>query len=125
MKMTEIIYKVAPAQDWQEARDAGVYQGSADDLRDGYIHFSTAAQVPATLAKHYAGREGLVLIAVEARALGDKLVWEPSRGGDLFPHLYAPLPVDAALWYTPLMLQADGTHELPGALPDQLPGEAS
>jgi len=123
--MIEIIYKVAPAQDWQAARDAGVYQGSADDLRDGYIHFSTAAQVPTTLAKHYAGREGLVLIAVETRALGENLLWEPSRGGDLFPHLYAPLPVDAALWYTPLMLQADGTHELPGALPDQLPGEAS
>jgi len=123
--MIEIIYKVAPAQDWQAARDAGVYQGSADDLRDGYIHFSTAAQVPATLAKHHAGHDGLVLIAVESRALGENLLWEPSRGGDLFPHLYAPLPVDAALWYTPLALKVDGTHELPGALPDQLPGEAS
>jgi len=123
--MIEIIYKVARADEWQAAREAGVYQGSADDGRDGYIHFSTPAQLPATLARHYAGREGLLLIAVEVRALGENLAWEPSRGGDLFPHLYAPLPVDAALWYTPLALKADGTHELPAALPDQLPGEAS
>lgn len=123
--MIEIIYKVARADEWQAAREAGVYQGSADDARDGYIHFSTAAQLPATLARHYAGREGLLLIAVEVGALGDKLVWEASRGGDLFPHLYAPLPVDAALWYTPLTLKADGTHDLPAVLPEECPGAAS
>ncbi len=123
--MSEIIYKVAPAQDWQAARTAGAYHGSADDLRDGYIHFSTAAQLPATLAKHYAGREGLVLIAVDAGALGENLLWEPARQGELFPHLYAPLPVDAALWYTPLALKADGTHDLPAALPGRSPGDVS
>ncbi len=123
--MTTIIYKVAPSEDWQAARAAGHYRGSADDLRDGFIHFSTAAQLPGTLAKHFAGREGIVLIAVDAPALGNKLVWEPSRGGDLFPHLYAPLSSEAALWYTPLTLKPDGTHDLPAALPDEAPGEAS
>jgi len=123
--MTAIIYKVAPADDWRAAREAGAYHGSADDARDGFIHFSTAAQLPGTLAKHFSGRAGLVLIAVDARALGGKLAWEPSRGGNLFPHLYAPLPVEAALWYTPLALKPDGTHDLPAALADEAPGEAS
>ncbi len=123
--MTAIIYKVAPSQDWQAARAAGVYHGSPDDERDGFIHFSTSAQLPGTLAKHFAGQGGLVLIAVDAGALGDKLAWEPSRGGDLFPHLYGALQTDAVLWYTPLALNPDGTHDLPATLPDGAPGEAS
>lgn len=123
--MTGIIYKVASSEDWQAAREAGVYHGSAADARDGFIHFSTAAQLPGTLAKHFAGREGLVLIAVDVAALGNRLAWEPSRGGDLFPHLYGPLPADAALWYTPLALKPDGMHDLPVTLPDEAPGEVS
>jgi len=123
--MSTIIYKVAASVEWQAARAAGIYRGSADDLRDGYIHFSTAAQLPGTLAKHFAGRAGLVLIAVDAPALGDALLWEPSRGGDLFPHLYDPLAVEAALWHTPIALKPDGAHDLPAALPDELPGAAS
>jgi uncharacterized protein (DUF952 family) len=114
--MSEVIYKVMEADAWRDADAAGAYHGSADDARDGFIHFSTADQLPGTLAKHFSGRDGLLLVAVDAAALGDNLVWEPSRRGDLFPHLYAPLPAEAALWTTPLPLNNDGEHELPADL---------
>jgi len=123
--MNRVIYKIADADEWRAARVAGIYYGSADDKRDGYIHFSTATQLPGTLAKHFAGREGLVLIAVDAGRIGDKLSWEPARDGELFPHLYHPLPTDAAVWFTPLTLKADRTHDVPADLPSALPGEAS
>jgi uncharacterized protein (DUF952 family) len=106
------IYKVCAAAEWAAAETAGRYEGSADDRRDGFIHFSTAAQLSGTLARHFAGRDDLVLIAVDAEALGDALKWEPSRGGDLFPHLYAALPVAAALWARPLPRDAAGRHIL-------------
>lgn len=106
------IYKVCVAAEWAAAEPAGRYGGSADDRRDGFIHFSTAAQLPGTLARHFAGRDDLVLIAVEADALGDALKWEPSRGGDLFPHLYSALPVTAAIWTRPLPRDAAGRHVL-------------
>jgi uncharacterized protein (DUF952 family) len=115
--MSEVIYKVMEAEAWRDAEAAGAYHGSADDTRDGFIHFSTADQLPGTLAKHFAGQDGLVLVAVDAAALGEKFVWEPSRRGDLFPHLYAPLPAEAALWTAPLPLNNDGEHELPAELP--------
>lgn len=108
-----IIYKICPASAWREAERAGVYRGSPDDARDGFIHFSTAAQLPGTLAKHYAGQSGLFLIAVNADALGAELKWEPSRGGDLFPHLYGELDPAAAETVTTLVLKADGRHLLP------------
>jgi len=108
-----LIYKICPAAQWRAAEAAGCFKGSAVDLADGYIHFSTAAQVHETAAKHFRGLADLVLIAVETEGLGAALKWEPSRGGDLFPHLYADLPADAALWCRPLLLQADGTHVLP------------
>jgi len=107
------IYKICPAPVWREAERAGVYRGSPDDARDGFIHFSTAAQLPGTLAKHYAGQSGLFLIAVNADALGAELKWEPSRGGDLFPHLYGELDPAAAETVTTLVLKADGRHLLP------------
>ena len=107
------IYKICPAPAWREAERAGVYRGSPDDARDGFIHFSTAAQLPGTLAKHYAGQSGLFLIAVNADALGAELKWEPSRGGDLFPHLYGELDPAAAETVTTLVLKADGRHLLP------------
>ncbi|CAM5483762.1 hypothetical protein AFEL58S_03339 [Afipia felis] len=107
------IYKICPAPVWREAERAGVYRGSPDDARDGFIHFSTAAQLPGTLAKHYAGQSGLFLIAVNADALGAELKWEPSRGGDLFPHLYGALDPAAAETVTTLVLKADGRHLLP------------
>lgn len=107
------IYKVCGAAEWAAAEASGHYEGSADDRRDGFIHFSAASQLAATLARHFAGRDDLVLIAVEAEALGEALKWEPSRGGDLFPHLYAALPVAAALWTKPLPRDASGRHVIP------------
>jgi uncharacterized protein (DUF952 family) len=104
------IYKVCGAAEWAAAEAAGVYEGSADDRRDGFIHFSTMEQLARTLARHFAGRDDLVLVAVEAETLGDALKWEPSRGRDLFPHLYGALPVAAALWARPLPLDANGRH---------------
>jgi uncharacterized protein (DUF952 family) len=107
------IYKVCAAGEWAAAEAAGAYEGSVDDARDGFIHFSTGSQLAATLAKHFAGRADLVLVAVEAGTLGDALKWEPSRGGALFPHLYAALPASAALWTKPLPLDGDGGHVIP------------
>jgi uncharacterized protein (DUF952 family) len=107
------IYKICPAPAWREAERAGVYRGSPDDVRDGFIHFSTASQVPGTLAKHFAGQTDLFLIAVRADALGTALRWEPSRGGDLFPHLYGDLDPAAADNIAMLVLGADGLHRLP------------
>lgn len=97
-----VIYKLLPSREWETAESAGVFAGSEVDLRDGYIHFSTAEQVRETARRHFAGRTGLTLLAVDTRRLGDALRWEPSRGGDLFPHLYADLPVDAVTWVAEL-----------------------
>ena len=97
-----MIYKICEQALWRQAQKDGLLRGSAADVRDGFIHFSTAEQLAATAAKHFAGESDLVLLAVEAEALGAALKWEPSRGGDLFPHLYAPLPVAAVRWARPL-----------------------
>jgi uncharacterized protein (DUF952 family) len=107
------VFKICGEDEWQAAKEAGIYHGSAHDQRDGFIHFSTAAQLPGTLAKHYAGRDALLLIAFDAETLGPGLKWEPARGGDLFPHLYAPLDTAKALWIKPLPLGGDGIHILP------------
>jgi uncharacterized protein (DUF952 family) len=108
-----LIFKICEASEWNAATGAGAYAGSAHDQRDGFIHFSTAAQLPGTLARHYAGRDNLVLVAFDADALGPLLQWEQARDGDLFPHLYAELPTAAALWTRPLPLGADGAHIVP------------
>ena len=108
-----IIYKICTAAEWRHAERAGIYRGSAVDHRDGFIHFSTAAQAEETAAKHFAGQRDLVLISVNADALGDKLKWEPSRGGALFPHLYGELPLKAVRRLDPLPLGADGRHRFP------------
>jgi uncharacterized protein (DUF952 family) len=108
-----IIYKICPASAWREAEGEGVYRGSADDQRDGFIHFSTAAQVPVTLARHFAGQSGLLLVAVDAERLGEALRYEPSRGGDLFPHLYGDLDTGAALAVQDIRIRADGSSDLP------------
>jgi uncharacterized protein (DUF952 family) len=108
-----VIYKICPRALWQEAVVTGVFQGSPVDLADGYIHFSTAAQAPETCAKYFAGQTDLVLVAFDADALGPSLKYEPSRGGQLFPHLYAPLPARSALWVRSLPLGADGRHIFP------------
>ena len=90
-----IAYKIIDAAEWREAVAQGAYTGSDVDLADGYIHLSTAAQLDETARKHYAGRENLMLLTVDLTALEDAIVWEPSRGGALFPHIYGDLPVKA------------------------------
>ena len=113
-----MIFKICKAAEWVEAERSGVFRGSAIDLSDGYIHFSTAAQVAETAARHFADQADLVLVAVEATTLGEKLKWEPSRGGALFPHLYAALPARAAVWVKPLPLDAEGRHMFPPEMSD-------
>jgi uncharacterized protein (DUF952 family) len=105
-----IVYKIIAADEWIEAVAAGVFAGAAIDRADGFIHFSTAEQAPETAAKWFAGREDLTLAAVDAETLGADLRWESSRGGALFPHLYAALPMSAVLWSRPLKLGSDGRH---------------
>jgi len=108
-----IIYKICSRPLWKAAEAAKVFEGAPIDLQDGYIHFSTAAQARETAEKHFAGQDDLVLVAVEAERLGDALRYEPSRGGDLFPHLYGSLPLSAVLWVKPLPLAEDGRHVFP------------
>ena len=108
-----IIYKIVPATLWQDALNSGEFKGAAVDLSDGFIHFSTADQAGETAARHFAGQDGLLLVAVDGAMLGDRLVYEPSRGGALFPHLYGPLSLDAVLWQNPLPLGANGMHQFP------------
>lgn len=108
-----LIYHVCERAAWEAVQSAGRYLGSAQDRRDGFIHFSTVAQVEASAAKHHAGRAALVLLAVDPGALGDALRWEPSRGGDLFPHLYGPLPLAAVRWAEELAVGPDGRHLFP------------
>jgi uncharacterized protein (DUF952 family) len=111
--MATIIYKICPASQWREAERAGVFLGVEIDLQDGFIHFSAADQVAETAAKHFAGAPDLVLVAVDADALGPTLKWEKSRGGALFPHLYQTLPLAAVLWARKLPLDQSGRHVLP------------
>jgi uncharacterized protein (DUF952 family) len=111
--MAKPVYKIVSASAFAEAKRAGQLLGSSDDLRDGFIHLSAAEQLAGTLAKHFAGQDDLVLLAVNAERLGVDLKWEPSRDGELFPHLYAPLDLAAVLWSKRLTLGQDGSHILP------------
>jgi uncharacterized protein (DUF952 family) len=106
------IYKILTRAEWDDAERAGRYQGSALDLKDGFIHFSTAAQAVETARRHFAGQTGLVLVRLDANRLGAALKWEPSRGGDLFPHLYAPLDVALAEAVTPIVDGAPAAEDL-------------
>jgi uncharacterized protein (DUF952 family) len=111
--MIGTIYKVMSRAALAEAKANGCFEGSADDRRDGFIHFSSADQLEATLVKHFAGQNDLVVVAVDSESLGERLHWEPSRGGALFPHLYGPLELEALVWDEALELGADGRHRLP------------
>jgi uncharacterized protein (DUF952 family) len=111
------IYKICPASAWREAERQGVYRGSADDQRDGFIHFSAASQVAVTARKHFAGQTGLFLIAVDADALGERLRWEPSRQNELFPHLYGELDLGAVTDVLLLPTRSDGSHDIPELAP--------
>lgn len=94
--------------EWDQLRRDGRTLGAPVDIKDGYVHLSTAAQVTETAAKHFAGESDLVLLALESERLGDALRWEPSRGGALFPHLYRPLLLADVLWDKSLPLGAAG-----------------
>ncbi len=111
--MSEIVYKICPRDAWEQAIRAGKYAGAPIDAQDGFIHLSTAHQVAETAAKHFAGEGDLVLVSVDAHQLGDALKWEPSRGGDVFPHLYGTLHPEAVRSVEPLPLGRDGVHVFP------------
>ena len=111
------IYKICPQALWRAAESAGRFDGAPVDLADGYIHFSTAAQVRETAARHFAGQPDLLLVFVDAARLGEALRYEPSRGGDLFPHLYGPLDLSAVTRVEPLPLGPDGSHLFPALEP--------
>lgn len=115
--MSAFIYKITPEAPWREAERAGRFDGAPVDLRDGFIHFSTAEQVRETAARHFAGAEGLLLVSVDPAAFGTALRYEPSRGGAFFPHLYAPLPMSAVRRVEPLPLGPDGSHVFPVDVP--------
>jgi uncharacterized protein (DUF952 family) len=115
---TSLIYKIVSEHEWVAAEAEGRFIGSAVDIDDGFIHFSTAEQAPETAERHFAGRKGLLLVAVEAEALGEALRWEPSRGGALFPHLYDVLSVAAVARVDPLPLDDSGAHVFPSHVAD-------
>jgi uncharacterized protein (DUF952 family) len=105
-----IVYKIVPAPQWCESEREGTFHGSPVDARDGFIHLSSAEQISGTAARHFVGAVDLLLLAVRTASLDIR--WEPSRGGDLFPHLYGALPMASVVWVRPLPL-IDGVHVLP------------
>ena len=110
--MQRTIYKISPRALWREAERLGEFRGAPVDLADGFVHFSTAAQVVETAARHFAGQDDLVLAAIDAQALGEALRWEPSRGGELFPHLYGRLAAAQVLGVADAPLGPDGVPQL-------------
>ena len=108
-----MIYHMCRVEEWDAAVAAGSYPGSSQDQADGFIHFSTAEQIVESARRHRAGQSGLLLVAVEATTLGDRLKWEPSRNGDLFPHLYGPLAPTESASVQPLPLGPKGLHVFP------------
>jgi len=115
---TELIYKIVTAAQWAEAEKVGEFAGAPIDLEDGYIHFSTAAQVVETVEKHFNGQLDLLIVSVDASRFGDEFKWEPSRGGDLFPHLYENLPLDAVVSVDDLPMGKGGKHMFPAPFTD-------
>ncbi|MEX0286410.1 MAG: DUF952 domain-containing protein [Paracoccaceae bacterium] len=107
-----LIYKILRADEWRDLQSQGETPGAPIDVTDGFVHFSTATQAAETAAKHFAGEADLILLALEADALGDALKWEVSRGDALFPHLYAPLRLSDVVWHEPLPF-VDGAHQFP------------
>lgn len=111
--MNDPIFHMCRAEEWQTAQETGQYPGSSQDQADGFIHFSTADQIVESAAKHRTGQSGLLLLTVTPETLGDILKWEEARGGALFPHLYGPLPTEAATRVDDLPLGDDGLHVFP------------
>jgi uncharacterized protein (DUF952 family) len=112
-----LVYKIVPAALWRAAEALAEFDGAPIDQADGFIHFSTAAQLRETAAKHFPGQRDLLLVTVEAERLGNALRFEPSRGDDLFPHLYGPLQLADVMRVDALPLRADGTHDFNGLVP--------
>lgn len=110
-----VAYKVLTAAEMAMLEDQGSFAGSSADLADGFVHLSTAAQLPGTIERHYAGQSDLHLVAVDVDAVEESVRWEAARDGALFPHLYAPLTLDAVVAYSPLAYEADGSVRLPVA----------
>ncbi len=108
-----LVYKILTQSQWHDALAVGSFAGSPDDMRDGFIHLSTGSQLSETARRYFSNQPNLVLLAFEQRGLGDALRWEPSRGGALFPHLYAPLPIANALWVRPITLDDGGVPLIP------------
>ncbi|EGD58592.1 hypothetical protein Y88_0649 [Novosphingobium nitrogenifigens DSM 19370] len=113
MSLPQIAWKVLTGPQWTAWQENGIFLGAPVDLADGYIHMSAAEQVTETVEKHFAGQEGLVVVRVDLGALGEAIRWEPSRGGALFPHAYAPMPIGVAIAHAPLSRDADGKVVLP------------
>lgn len=117
--MTELFaYKILTRDQWDRFRAEGVFHGAPVDLADGYIHLSTRAQTAETVARHFAGQDDLVLAMVDLSALGGSVKWEVSRGGALFPHVYAPLPLSAVTTQARLRLNEEGRHVFPAGFAD-------
>ncbi|HEX4295397.1 MAG TPA: DUF952 domain-containing protein [Rhizomicrobium sp.] len=114
--MHALIFKICPNAEWKAAEAAGIHRGSDKDREDGFLHFSTAEQLMGTLARHYADANDLVLVAVDATALGSALKYEPSRDGQMFPHLYGDLPPAAVRWVRPIARGRQGSFVLPARL---------
>jgi len=114
--MKSLIYHICEEKEWKNAKIYGEYLGSSQDHEDGFIHFSTAEQIIASAAKHRAGQTGLLLLTVKSKPIAAKVKWEKSRAGDLFPHLYGALPIDAVLKTNNLEIGADGKHIFPKEL---------
>lgn len=116
MPIEPLVFKIVPEADWLAARTRGEYAGSADDIRDGFIHLSSLSQIAGTLGRHFATAPDLLLVAFNGEQLGAPLRYEKSRGGALFPHYYAPLPTGLALWTAAIRLKSDGSvdcdHEI-------------
>lgn len=116
--LPEFVYKIAGFEEWDAAVEKGTYDGAPVDLADGFIHFSTADQVRETAARHFAGRDDLLLIKVATEPMARHYKMEPSRGGALFPHLFAKLPVSSAVEWQELPLGKDGVHVFPDDIPE-------
>lgn len=112
---TGLAYKIIAAEEWAGLVESGAYGGSAVDLADGYIHLSTQSQFAETAGKHYRGRDGLMSLTVDLAVVGETVVWEPSRGGQLFPHIYGPLPVAAVTARSLFHVDAEGAIHDEGA----------
>ena len=111
----EFIFKIIDKEEWKKAKQTGAYNGSDNDKKDGYIHFSEEDQVSETLKKHFPNKENLILLRVNAFKL-EHLLWEQASNGDMYPHLYAPLNINSVVGEYELSLKDDGTHELPEIL---------